>query len=175
MRAPLRRPASVLPQTTQRLMSLPPAPFARAGYWQPMSEESTTPDLVELQNALTEAGGRRDLDAITAFYAPGVIWDMSPMGMGVFEGRAAVRGFLEDWFAAYEKYEFEAEGILDFGNGVGLRMLIQKGRPVGSSGEVQLRYAAVSVWEDGKIVRITNYNDIDEARAAAERLAAERG
>ena len=53
-------------------------------------------------------------------------------------------------------------------------MLTQEGRPVGSSGEVALRYAAVSVWEDGKIVRLTNYNDIDAGRAAAERLAEER-
>jgi ketosteroid isomerase-like protein len=139
-----------------------------------MSQESTTPDLVELQNRLTDAGSRRDLDAITAFFAPDGVWDMSPMGMGVFEGQAAARGFLEDWFAPYEEYELEAEEILDLGNGVVFRVLIQKGRPVGSSGEVQLRYAAVGVWEDAKIVRMTNYNDIDEARAAAERLAQER-
>jgi ketosteroid isomerase-like protein len=139
-----------------------------------MSEESTTPDLVELQNRLTEATNRRDVDAIVAFYAPDAVWDMSPMGMGTFEGQAAVRGFMEDWFASYEEYEFEAEEILDLGKGVGFRVLIQKGRPVGTSGEVQLRYAAVSVWEDGKIARITNYGDLDEARAAAERLAEER-
>jgi hypothetical protein len=30
------------------------------------------------------------------------------------------------------------------------------------------------VWEDGKIVRMTNYNDTDEARAAAEGLARKR-
>jgi ketosteroid isomerase-like protein len=140
-----------------------------------MPEESTTPDLVELQKRLTEVANRRDLDSILAFYAPDGVWDMSPMGMGVFEGQAAARGFLEDWFASYEEYEFEAEEILDLGNGVGFRVLIQKGRPVGSSGEVELRYAAVAVWEDGKIVRMTNYNDLDEARAAAERLAQERG
>ncbi len=96
------------------------------------------------------------------------------MGMGTFEGQAAARGFLEDWFVSYD-YELEAEEILDLGNGVGLRILVQKGRPVGSSGEVQLRYAPVGVWEDGKIVRTMNYNDIDEAHAAAERLAEERG
>ena len=140
-----------------------------------MSEESTTSDLVELQKRLTDAARSRDLDAITAFYAPDAVWDMSPMGMGAFEGQAAVRGFLEDWFVSYEEYEFEAEEILDLGNGVGFRVLVQKGRLLGSSGEVELRYAAVSVWEDGKIARITNYNDIDEARAAAERLAEERG
>jgi ketosteroid isomerase-like protein len=139
-----------------------------------VAEESTTPDLVERQKRLTEAANRRDLDAIMAFYAPDGVYDMSPTGMGVFEGQAAARGFLEDWFASYEEYELEAEEILDLGNGVGFRVLNMKGRPVGSSGEVQLRYAAVGVWEDGKIVRMTNYNDLDEARAAAERLAQER-
>jgi ketosteroid isomerase-like protein len=138
-------------------------------------EESTTSDLVELQKRLTDAASRRDLDAITAFYASDGVYDMSPLGMGVFEGQAAARGFIEDWWGSYEKFEFEAEQTLDLGNGVGFRVLIQKGRPAGSSGEVQLRYAAVGVWEDGKIVRMTNYNDIDEARAAAERLALERG
>jgi ketosteroid isomerase-like protein len=140
-----------------------------------MPDESTTPDLVELQNRLTEATNRRDLDAITAFYAPDGVYDMSPLGMGTFEGHAAVRGFIEDWWGSYEEFEFEAEETLDLGNGVGFRVLIQNGRPVGSSGQVELRYAAVAVWEGGKIVRMTNYNDIDEARAAAERLAEERG
>ena len=137
-------------------------------------EESTTPDPMELQKRLTDAANRRDLDAMMAFYAPDGVYDMSPIGMGVFEGQAAARGFIEDWWGSYEEYEFEAEETLDLGNGVGFRVLIQKGRPVGSSGEVELRYAAVSVWEDGKIVRMTNYNDIDAARAAAERLAQER-
>ncbi len=140
-----------------------------------MSEESTTPDLVELQKRLTDAPGRRDLDAIAAFYAPDGVWDMSRVGVGIFEGLAAARGFWEDWFASYEEYELEAEEIRDIGNGVGFRVLIQKGRPVDSSGEVELRYAAVSVWEDGKVVRMTQYTDIDEALAAAERLAEERG
>jgi len=81
--------------------------------------------------------------------------------------------FLESVVALQNRYELEAEEILDLGKGVGFRVLIQKGRPVGSSGEVQLRYAAVGVWDDGKIARLTNY--IDEARAAAERLAQERG
>src|SRR5205814_59616 len=54
-------------------------------------------------------------------------------------------------------------------------VLIQKARLVGGSGEVRLRYAAVGVWADGLVVRVTNYTDVDEARAAAERLAEERG
>ena len=140
-----------------------------------MPNESTTPDLVELQKRLTAATNRGDVDAVVAFYAPDAVYDMSPVGMGVFEGHAAVRGFIEDWWTSYEESGFEAEETLDLGNGVGFRVLVQKGRPVGSSGEVQLRYGTVSVWEDAKIVRVTNYSDVGEGRAAAERLAQERG
>jgi len=37
-----------------------------------------------------------------------------------------------------------------------------------------MRHANVFVWVEGLIVRVTHYDDIDEARAAAERLAEER-
>jgi len=63
---------------------------------------------------------------------------------------------------------------LDLGNGVTLEVNVQKGRPLGSTGEVHLRYAGVAVWVDARVKRFTAYTDIDEARAAAERLAAER-
>jgi hypothetical protein len=39
--------------------------------------------------------------------------------------------------------------------------------------EVTIRYAVINVWVEGLIERSTNYTDIDEARAAAERLAEE--
>ena len=35
-----------------------------------MSEESTTPDLVELARRASEAANSRDVDALMAFYAP---------------------------------------------------------------------------------------------------------
>jgi ketosteroid isomerase-like protein len=156
-----------------------PPPYARASCRRDtgrvMSEESTTPDLMELQRRVTDAANRRDLDAIMAFYAPHCVYDMSPTGMGVFEGQARARGFIADWWGAFDECEFEAQETLDLGNGVGFRVLIQRGRPVGSSGQVELHYAAVSAWEDGKIVRMANYNDIDAGRAAARRLAEERG
>jgi hypothetical protein len=51
------------------------------------------------------------------------------------------------------------------------------GVPVGSAGRTQLRevFAYVVVWENDAITRVTAYGNIDEARAAAERLAEERG
>ena len=54
-------------------------------------------------------------------------------------------------------------------------MNAQRGRLPGSTGWVQTRIADVVTWAGGLIERQTAYTDVDEARAAAERLAQERG
>jgi len=66
---------------------------------------------VELQKRLTEAANRRDLDAVMSFYAPDALWESRPLGTS-FAGAAAIRGFHEDWLAAYEEYEGQTEDIL---------------------------------------------------------------
>jgi ketosteroid isomerase-like protein len=137
-----------------------------------MPDESTTPDLVELVRRSIEA---ESAEVAVSFYAPETVWDASPWGMGVFEGKAAVRDFFEDWAASYTDMEWEAEEIRDLGNAVTFAVIVQQGRVVGSSSSVQLRYGSVAEWRDGLILRNTTYTDIDDARAAAERLAEERG
>ena len=139
-----------------------------------MAEEAVIPDLVELVRRSIQAASDRDLDLVLTLYAPDAVWDMSPLGMGTFEGTKAIRGFMEDWLGAYEEYAMEAEAIADLGSGVSFAVILQKGRLVGSSGEVHLTYASTGVWENGVMRRSTNYGDIDEAHAAAERLAQER-
>jgi ketosteroid isomerase-like protein len=139
-----------------------------------MAEESATPDLLELGRRSIEAGNSGDIDLILSFFAPDAVWDLSPVGMGIFEGHAAIRSFAEDWLASYAEFEMKAEEIHVVGNGVNWAIIALNARPIGSSGYVQLRYAAVTVWKDGLGERTTNYTDIDEARAAAKRLA-ERG
>jgi ketosteroid isomerase-like protein len=137
-----------------------------------MPEESTTPDLVELGERFLEAVNRRDLDAALSFFAPDAVW--ATIGLGTtFEGVAAIHVFWQDWWASYEELRIEPEEILDLGNGVTFSVIVQQGRLVGSTAHVQVRYAAVTTWADGLIERNTNYTDIDEARAAAERLAQE--
>jgi ketosteroid isomerase-like protein len=71
-----------------------------------MSEESTTPDPVELTRSLSEAVNRCDLDAAMSLYAPDAVWESPPLGTR-FEGLPAIRGFPEDWLSAY--HEFWAE------------------------------------------------------------------
>ena len=140
-----------------------------------MTEESTTHDLVELTRRRVDAADSGDIDAMTSFLAQDAVWDSSPMGLEVYEGRAAIHSGLEDWWGAFDVSEAEAEEILNLGNGATFALVTLTARPPGGRGQVQLRYAAVSTWGQGVIVRETNYTDIDEARAAAERLAGERG
>jgi hypothetical protein len=74
----------------------------------------------------------------------------------------------------FEDFGREIADVLDFGNGVGLSVVDHNGRPHGSSYEAEMRLAIVGVWAEGLIARIIGYRDIDDARAAAERLAQER-
>ena len=139
-----------------------------------MAEESTTPDLVELGSRFLEAANRRDFDAMLSFFAPDAVWKGTALS-STFEGVAAIRGFWQEWFGSYEDWEIKPEQILDLGNGVGFAVIRQNARPVGSTGRVQTRMASTSEWLEGLVMRFTVYYDIDEARAAAERLAEERG
>jgi ketosteroid isomerase-like protein len=138
-----------------------------------VSEESPTPDLVELTRRIFEAFCGDDVDAVLSLYAPDAV--LEPVAIGTsLEGEAAIRRFYEDWFGAYEEFDVQLVEVLDLGNGVVFDVWLQHARPVDSSGRVQMRGAAVSVWTEGVIARRTLYPDIDEARAAAERLAEER-
>lgn len=137
-----------------------------------MSEESTTPDLVELVRRNIEAVNRGDLDAYVRSYAPDAIFQT---GVGRFEGRDAMRGYLEDLWGSYDELVFALEELHDLGNGVAFCALVATGRLRGTSAEVHLRYAMVVTHVDGVLVRVTDYVNVDEAREAAERLAEERG
>ncbi len=88
-----------------------------------MSEESATPDLAERWRQTFEVFARRDFDALMKFYAHHALWDASSLGIGTFEGRAAIRRVLEEWIAPYEEYEAEFEECRDLGNGVVLLWL----------------------------------------------------
>jgi ketosteroid isomerase-like protein len=130
-------------------------------------EASTSPGLVELTRRSIEVEG---IEGAVSFYHLDAVWDASSWGMGIFQGRTTIRGFFEDWSGSYDDIEWTAEEIRDLGHEATFAVILQKGRIAGSSSSVQLRYAAIAQWSDGLIVRNTTYNDIDEGRAAAERL-----
>jgi ketosteroid isomerase-like protein len=145
-----------------------------------MPEESTTPDLEEAVRRAREAVNRCDFDGALSVWAPDGVWALSPVGFGAVEGRPligheAIRKLFEDLTGTFEDFEFEEEEFHDLGSGVTFGVTLMRGRPHGSGSFVENRVGVVAIWRDERIARATNYPDIDEARAAAERLAQERG
>src|SRR5271168_612699 len=139
-----------------------------------MADESTTPDLAELTRLAFEAVNQRDIDAVMSFFAPDAVFDGRAV-WGPYEGRAAIRGSLEEWFGFFAELRFEVEEFVVLDDGVVLAVVNQKGRPVGVGGQVHQPEGWTICWSDGLLVRLTTDTDIDEVRAAAERLAEERG
>jgi hypothetical protein len=76
---------------------------------------------------------------------------------------------------AYEEYGHEIVESRDLGNGVVFTVLDIDGRLAGSTSRVQERWSWTATWVEGICERVVVRSDIDEARAAAERLAEERG
>jgi ketosteroid isomerase-like protein len=140
-----------------------------------MSEEATPLDLTDLVRRQLDAVNRRDLDAVMTTVARDAVYDTSPSGMGVYEGHAAIRAFLKGYWDCFEELRFELEEARDLGSGVLFVVNRQVARPVGSTAHVRIREAHVIELADGIVSRLTVYNDIDEGRAAAERLAQDRG
>jgi ketosteroid isomerase-like protein len=140
-----------------------------------MPEESTTPDLVELVQRSVDAVNRRDFDQFAGFFGTDSVWDLSPMGLGVYEGSPTILAFVEDWNGSYEEFELVLEEVLDLGNEVVFAVVLQSARLTDSTAQVRMRYASVNSQAGGVFERITNYTDLDQARAAGERLAQERG
>jgi hypothetical protein len=140
-----------------------------------MSDEPRTPDLTELMRRSALPLTVRDYDAAMRFWAPDGVSDLSGTALGTYEGHAAICAFFEEWISAYDDIQFEFEEVHDLGNGVVFAVPVLNARLAGSTGSVQGRYGAVSIWVDGLCERVTNYADIDQARTAAEGLAQERG
>ena len=145
-----------------------------------MPEESATPDLEEVVRRGIEAFNRRDFDAALSMYTPDVVFELAPLGFAVLEegpliGQEAIRKLWEDLTGSFEDYEFENEDFHDLGSSVTFGVLVQRSRPHGSDRFIETRMGVVATWRDGRIAHARMYQDVDEARAAAERLAQERG
>jgi len=140
-----------------------------------------TRDIIELTRSIYEVRAPFSpaayAEAFTRYHAADVVWESVGLGT-TFSGRDATRQFVADWLARFEDYELLAEEIADLGNGVVLAKSGHAGRPIGSPEHAWLpREVLVHsyVWEDGVITHVVSSGDTPQARAAAERLAQERG
>jgi ketosteroid isomerase-like protein len=123
-------------------------------------------DVERLREALEAAPA--DPQQLFALLDEQVEWDY----VGAFPetvtyyGPEAVGQFLQEWSAAFDDFDFEAEEILDAGDSV-LVLLHQWGHGRDTGARVENRTWQVFRLRDGKIVHCRGYDTKDEALAAA--------
>ena len=138
-----------------------------------MSEGSTN-DPVELTRRAIASLDSRNFDALMCFVGPASVCDLSFLELGTHTGSAAIRRFAVEWVGRLPGYAVQLREMQDFGNGV-IYVAAVGHRAYAPHFHIDLPDDAVLVWTDGILDRFTLYADADEARAAAEALARERG
>jgi hypothetical protein len=108
-----------------------------------------------------------------AILAPDCTWHGA---LGSFNGSAEIIAFVKEYWAMWRDHQHPVEEILDLGGGMMFWIIRENGRTKSSDAYVENRDAWVTaIGSDGRFVRSTIYKGLDEARAVAERRAAERG
>ena len=131
---------------------------------------------VEAVRRAIEVFNRDGPEAATAFIDPEIEWhDLAEQpDASVHYGREGFIEAVEQFAGGFEDFRVFIDEIFDHGDQVIVyNRTVGRGR--GSGGFVEMRYATVAQTEGRLVQRLTLYSDIDETRAAAERLAKERG
>ena len=127
-------------------------------------------DLTELTRRGFRTLREDGVDAwMEGFTTPDFVWDVDPMGLGRFEGRAAYKRFFEDWISTYEDWFSEVLEVEQLGDQVTVADVRQGGRLRGSE-PVEFRWAQLALWRGDRVQTVINYMTLDEARAAAAKL-----
>jgi ketosteroid isomerase-like protein len=130
-----------------------------------MSQEN-----VALVQALIDASGHQDVDALMATLDPAVEWtpvEADP-GYAVHRGHDDVRAWLTEWSEAMPDMRWEADRLQDAGGETVVALVRMTGRGAASGAGVQTpAYGVIFTIRAGKIVRIAEYADPSRALEAA--------
>ena len=100
---------------------------------------------------------------------PDFVWDMSTFRdwpeRQTYAGLEGARAFMRDWWEAWEDWELEVEEVLDAGENA-VAIVRQRGRSKATGLPVDMRFAMVWAFRDGRQVRMRMYAHPDEALEA---------
>jgi ketosteroid isomerase-like protein len=130
-----------------------------------MSQEN-----VEVVRSAFLALADRGFDGLAEFLHPEINWramEGAPDDVGEMLGTEAARRYVEDWFETFDDFTTIPEELIDAGEGCVVGVLHVLGRAKLSGITTELRYAALYTLRDGKVARIREYADRQEALDAA--------
>ena len=130
-----------------------------------MSQEN-----VEVIRRGWEAWLRGDIDALVSEWDTNVVWDTSHFRNwpeSAYYGIEGVRKFLAEWLEVWGEYEIEVEEILPSPDGRVVSLFSHHGKGHQSGVPMDLEMANIATLQGGRVMRIDNYGDRDEALEAA--------
>lgn len=128
-------------------------------------------DNLEIARRAWEAFAAGDLPALFAMFHPGAEWHTATNeglagGLEVHRGEAEIRRFFDEWTGSFARYEVGADEFLQAGSRV-VVLCWQRAHLRGSQVPIELEWAQILSFRDGRIVRVDNYSERGRALAAA--------
>lgn len=130
-----------------------------------MSEENV--ELVRRYFPAYEQGG---LDAWAEFWHPDISWRAAEGALddiGVFHGHDAMRRYYGEWEETFDEVSIEVEELIVAGDKV-VAAVRSVAKMKGSDAKINIRYAVVLSFRDGKISKGREYLTREEALEAAK-------
>jgi steroid delta-isomerase-like uncharacterized protein len=133
------------------------------------SPESTQIEAnLEFVRHAMDAFNRRDMDAMLALAGDDFVYDWTRSrgpNAGVYRGPEGFKEFVDEQWSMFDEFRVEAHELIPRGNHVVVPTTV---RATGRDGvPVSANSVHLYAFEDGRLVRITLYQDRDEALAAA--------
>jgi ketosteroid isomerase-like protein len=121
--------------------------------------------------AVYAAEARADLESVLETAHPEVVADWSRSrgpARGVYRGRQEVTDFFAFPHEAFDELEFFHDEFIPADDNTVIRIGGMKGKGRGSGAEVTARGATAWEFEGDKVIRVTIYQDREEALAAVQ-------
>jgi ketosteroid isomerase-like protein len=120
---------------------------------------------VEVVRSFYDAFINGDLSAWIATWHPEI--EYRPVEEeGVIHGAEALLDYLQRWFEVWEDYRFEVEDYIDAGGNVVVVCFRHTGRGEGSGIQVEQRLFHVCTLDEGKLLRVDEYDNKGQALEA---------
>jgi ketosteroid isomerase-like protein len=114
-------------------------------------------------NRAAEVGG---FDTLIDFVSEEIVLEAveDAPDAGTYRGHEEVRGYFEDWLETVDGFHNELHGLTELGAGVVADVRFS-GRIKGTDNEMTFDYSQRSLIEDGKVARIKEFREHDDAVA----------